>query len=95
VKNIIFICLFCSLVLACEDQDFIQYTVSENTSKGEVESGGLAPDDSISTNAAKDELAGLQAAGLVKRSTGDLDELAERRLIRVLTVYGLGRYWLG
>ena len=29
-----------------------------------------------------------------ERFTGDLDVLAEKRIIRVLTVYGLGRYFL-
>jgi membrane-bound lytic murein transglycosylase MltF len=76
------------------DQVFGQYTVPEITSTEKVESADLASDDSIGTNAAKSWLEELRAAGLVERSTGDLDQLAERRLIRVLTVYGLGRYWL-
>ncbi len=29
-----------------------------------------------------------------ERWTGDLDRMAEERIIRVLTVYGLGRYYL-
>jgi membrane-bound lytic murein transglycosylase MltF len=31
---------------------------------------------------------------LVERHTGDLDVMTEKRIIRVLTVYGLGRYFL-
>jgi len=46
----------------------------------------------------EESLAALEAAANIKIMrqpwTGDLDVMAEKRVIRVLTVYGLGRYYL-
>ena len=36
----------------------------------------------------------LDIPGLSRPWTGDLDGMVERRLVRVLTVYGLGRYYV-
>jgi membrane-bound lytic murein transglycosylase MltF len=47
-----------------------------------------------SDNEQSDLLRELGVTELGKRKTGDLDTMEERRVIRVLTVYGLGRYWL-
>ncbi|MEO0436156.1 MAG: lytic transglycosylase F [Pseudomonadota bacterium] len=53
-----------------------------------------APAASAQSDSASSNAESLDLAALAQRFTGDLDALAEKRVVRVLTVYGPGRFHL-
>jgi len=94
------------VINACSDQASNQNDLSSehgtplaNTNSSGVETDASVPDEvgiaSPQSSAEQNDVLGeLGVAALSTRITGDLDMMEERRVIRVLTVYGLGRYWL-
>ena len=66
--------------------------VSEAVAVGGAEEDVISPsDDRLSLEQLQEEL-GIPALSIPW--SGDLDGMEQRRVIRVLTVYGLGRYFL-
>ena len=104
-KKILF--LAAGLVLAaCGESGTAESTVAEDSSvpetvsqaeNAEISPQAVAPEPAAAP-AARQSLEQLQQdldiPGLSRPWTGDLDGMEERRVIRVLTVYGLGRYFL-
>jgi len=92
---------------ACEEQATVRTDISEEQELAEAteisvdSSGELLTTGTVSGVADAQDSAALPATLkeqpfelLSRRWTGDLDTMEQRRVIRVLTVYGLGRYFL-
>ncbi len=103
--NIIVIICFSVLVLvACGERDTAATHAPEEqalvaTTEASVEvsgqSGAEAPaNGAVQAPASSDEQQAAQFNLLSRRWVGDLDAMEQERVIRVLTVYGLGRYFL-
>lgn len=85
--SIVFVVL---AIMACQDGlGAPANAVRQDTATSRVLSETERLDESLTEVEAK---MGLRL--ISERFTGDLDVLAEKRIIRVLTVYGLGRYFL-
>ena len=90
------LCLLCLVIIACGDQ------TSTVDAKSGVESESTMVDSSATTvtqtpapDADKNtQQVELGFERLAQRKLGDLDRMEKDRVIRVLTVYGLGRYFL-
>jgi membrane-bound lytic murein transglycosylase MltF len=86
IKLYSFTCFLCSLILITSCGATEPPTEAESLSP---------PQETAPLDSRWLEIAPLPETDLFGGSwTGDFDELAERRLIRVLTVYGAGRYYL-
>ena len=85
-------CLFCYLLLACGDQS--------SSEEGDTVAAREAPSDaaeSIAATGIEDTFKLTEHLGIdpiEQQRKGDLDVMEKARLIRVLTVYGPGRYYL-
>jgi len=94
------------LMAACNDSGNAEPSSGVNTFESEQNtqslehSGAEAAENELSVDTAPDRLtldqiqSELDIPGLSRPWTGDFDAMVERRVIRVLTVYGLGRYFL-
>ena len=103
---ILFMCLTVVVLSACEEQSIPPADVPEGQALVEVaETSVEAPGEQLAEFAANgtageqdlaspDEQQQPQFKMLSLRRTGDLDTMEQKRVIRVLTVYGLGRYFL-
>ena len=103
---ILIICFPIFVLTACEDQASAPAAVAEGQALViAAETSVEAPGEQLAEIAAngtegKQDLASPgeqqqpQFKLLSKRRTGDLDAIVQERVIRVLTVYGLGRYFL-
>ena len=88
IKKVVLI-VFLAVLAACGESSNAGNDVSARPAGN---TSSAAAEDLEKTLAAIEADAGIK---LFKRSwTGDLDVMADERLIRVLTVYGLGRYYL-
>jgi len=99
-------CLAMVMLLACKEQATARTDLTEEQAQVEAaETSVEAPGDRLTEIPAHgtaqeqvlafpDEEQQPQFELLSRRRTGDLDTLEEARVIRVLTVYGLGRYFL-
>jgi len=106
LKLILISCLAIVALLACEEQTTAPSDVTEEqalveTSETPVETSRESLTEIPASGAADeqvlpspDEQQQPQFELLSRRWTGDLDTMEEKRVIRVLTVYGLGRYFL-
>jgi membrane-bound lytic murein transglycosylase MltF len=78
---------------ACGDTESTSITSGgaalANTSK---QDGQLAHDGALATS--PDEITLQKPYDLIKTHFGDLDTMAKNRVVRILTVYGVGRYYL-
>jgi membrane-bound lytic murein transglycosylase MltF len=104
MNNLIKTGLLCLAMTACGDQSANENelasalnTESANTDFSNAEIKTETPDESTSavqSMSDQNSVIGEGPIALTTWVTGDLDLMEERRVIRVLTVYGLGRYWL-
>ncbi len=102
-EKLFFSCLMSIALIACSETDSGPdqssnppgtSPVRTNSLTGGSDQGSVANVEASSSLFA-DELVDQAVMDIVhRRWTGDLDELENRRVIRVLTVYGLGRYFL-
>ncbi len=81
---------FVMTLAACEDPSTVQ---SGSDIHGQENSSSLPEAERLEKSLAEAE-AQMGIKLMKKPWTGDLDVMTEKRLIRVLTVYGLGRYYL-
>jgi membrane-bound lytic murein transglycosylase MltF len=103
---ILIVCFTVVALVACKEQDAIPADVPEGQALVEaaetsVEAPAGRPAEIPASEAADenglaspDEQQQPQFKLLSRRRTGDLDTMEQHRVIRVLTVYGLGRYFL-
>jgi len=92
--NKLILCFFVLGMLACEDSSSVQANPeSPTTQHGEGSAALLSESGRLeeSLSAIKQQLG---ADLFSEPRTGDLDMMTKQRVIRVLTVYGLGRYYL-
>jgi membrane-bound lytic murein transglycosylase MltF len=103
---ILIVCFTVVALVACKEQDAIPADVPEGQALveaaetsveapagrlAEIPASGAADEQGL---ASPDEQQQPQFKLLSRRRTGDLDTMEQHRVIRVLTVYGLGRYFL-
>jgi membrane-bound lytic murein transglycosylase MltF len=103
---ILIMCLTVVVLVACEEQATAPADVLEGQAPVEAaETSVEAPGERLAENPANgtadeqdpvapDEQQQPEFKVLSVRMTGDLDTMEQKRVIRVLTVYGLGRYFL-
>jgi len=94
IKKFIVLCLSCFLINACGNEtpdEPVGLVTQESTSADNPAATPAAAPAGQGTNEKfGDSEFGIEAA----LRTGDLDTMETERIIRVLTVYGLGRYYL-
>ncbi len=87
VNRILITCLCCFMISSCDEQDS-----SEPIADSRLENvTDTAPTEAGQSNDRLDKL-GFEITA--QQRSGDLDSMEKARVIRVLTVYGAGRYYL-
>jgi membrane-bound lytic murein transglycosylase MltF len=95
VIKIFTLCLLCFFIISCGEQtssaqDSVIAQGEVTTTQSSQEPSADPADDPVENG----NLVSLGFERLRQQRTGDLDRMEKDRVIRVLTVYGLGRYFL-
>ncbi len=104
MKKIFSLCLLCCLIISCGDQtsdsNETRATIDDQEPGQGIAVESASPPDESGPPGESDESGGTEELitlgfeQLTNQRTGDLDRMEGDRVIRVLTVYGLGRYFL-
>jgi membrane-bound lytic murein transglycosylase MltF len=84
-----------TLLLGCGDSEPVRAQTAESAQAADTPVTPAAPDSAEAEgHAQQDNLLDRGALSLTRSWTGDLDVMEEKRVVRILTVYGPGRYYL-
>jgi len=84
--------IFCFVLVGCKDQASTPAPETSEEAIAEIQEEFPAEESAEASDPATQQQ--FQFEKLFRGWTGDLDAMEEERVIRVLTVYGLGRYFL-